>query len=358
MLHGLIMAGGAGTRFWPLSRKNRPKQLLRLAGQETLLRQTIDRFEGLVPPERIVVMTNEALVDAVREDLPELPSAAVIGEPAKRDTAPCVGLAAALMIRRDPDATMVVAPADHVIGPTSQFQSALELAERLVEASPESFVTFGIKPTYPAEIFGYIERGERLEAGGTFPAYAVSRFREKPDRETAESYIASGRYYWNAGIFVWRAAALFEALRRHEPAMAEVIERIAESWGDRPPPTFAEDFGSIEGKSIDYAVMERAEHVVVIEAPFQWDDVGSWQALARLHGSDDRGNTHRGRVLDIGTSNNIVYTDDDRVVATLGVDNLIVVQTPDATLVARRDDEESIRKIVAELEARGWTDYL
>ena len=357
MLYGLIMAGGAGTRFWPLSRKNRPKQLLRLATRESLLQQTLKRFEGLVPPESILVLTNESLVEPIRDDLPELPADAVIGEPAKRDTAPCIGLAAALLQRRDPEAVMVVSPADHIITPASQFRAAIERGVELIEGSPERLVTFGIAPTYAAETFGYVERGEPID-DASIPAFTVARFREKPDRETAQAYLDSGRFYWNSGIFVWRAATLLDALERHEPAMATAVRHIADQWDAGPPPTFAEDFSAIEGKSIDYAVMERAEHVVVVEAPFAWDDMGSWQALARRTPRDAQGNTLLGRVLPIATSDSVVYTDDQHLVATLGVRDLIVVHTPDATLVAHRDDEESIRKIVAELEARGWDEHL
>ena len=361
MLHALIMAGGAGTRFWPVSRRTLPKQLLKLVGDRTLLEQAVDRLTGLVAPENTLVMTNEVLVPAVRKQLPQLPQEAVIGEPAKRDTAPCIGLAAFLLMRRDPEATMIVTPADHVISPVEKFAAAMETAVELVEAAPTRLVTFGIGPTYPAESFGYIERGEAVEVPGTadVQAYTVRRFREKPDRATAEEYLAAGTFYWNAGIFVWKARTIVEALRQFEPEMAALLERIAEAWStDNKDQVFAELFDQVKGKSIDYAVMERYPDVAVVEAPFRWDDLGSWKALARLVGEDEAGNSVIGRHLGEQTRGCIIHSDDRHLIATYNVENLIIVHTDDATLVACRDNEESVRALVAALEEQGWHEYL
>jgi mannose-1-phosphate guanylyltransferase len=360
MLHAIIMAGGTGTRFWPASRNDAPKQLLQLVGEQTMIRQTLDRLGKMVPHERQMVVTNRRLVEAVRKRLPELPAAAVVGEPCKRDTAPCIGLAALLVSRDDPDATMVVMPADHVIRPAEKFQAAIEEAAELVDESPSRIVTFGIRPNYPAEIFGYIHRGAAIRRPGlATTSYSVQSFKEKPDAATAAKYLASGEYYWNSGIFVWRASTILDALRKRQPEMLQHLEAIVAAW-DTPKcdEVFARKFAAITPISIDYAVMEHAIDVAVIEAPFEWDDLGGWQSLARLAGSDENGNTILGKHLGVNTSGTIVRTDDEHLVVTLGLKDCIVVHTPNATLVASKHDEEQIRQVVKELESRGWKEYL
>jgi mannose-1-phosphate guanylyltransferase len=360
MLYAVIMAGGSGTRFWPLSREARPKQLLKLAGERTMIQATVDRLAGLVPHERTLVVTNRAHVTEIAEQLPQLPRGAIWGEPCKRDTAACIGWAASWLAAHDPDAVMAVMPADHLIEPSKRFQQAILQGARLVAESPGRLVTFGVRPTYPAESFGYIERGEPLAAAsGESPAYTVRRFREKPNAETAREFIAAGRYYWNAGIFVWRAETILAELRRHQPELYAHVARIAAAAA---APDFAavldREFAEIGPISIDYAVMERAENVAVVEAPFAWDDVGSWQAVARRRGQDGEGNTVVGRHLGLDTTGAIVYTDDDHLVATIGLADVLVVHTPDATLVADKRDEQAVRRLVALLAERGWDKYL
>jgi mannose-1-phosphate guanylyltransferase len=359
MLHAIIMAGGAGTRFWPESRKQLPKQLLNLAGDRSMIQATVDRLGDVISADRTLIVTNRSLVAQVQEQLPDLPPTGVLGEPAKRDTAPCIGLAAFQVMRDDPDATMVVMPSDHVIGPDETFQAAIRYAAELVEQQPTRLVTFGIKPSYAAESFGYIERGDALAGGGIAPAYTVSRFREKPDAVTAKQYVDSGNFYWNSGIFVWRAKTIVDALAANQPEMHQHLKAIADA---AETPTYADtlerEFTAIDGVSIDYAVMENATDVVVIEAPFDWDDVGSWQALGRLHGTDADGNTIIGKHLGLDTRDTIVRGPDNHLIVTLGVDDLIVVHTPDATVVANRHREEDIRKIVKMLEENKWDEYL
>jgi len=362
MLHAIIMAGGSGTRFWPASRRATPKQMLSLVGDQTMIRQTATRLGDVVPAERRMVVTNERLVAGVAEQLPELPAQAIVGEPCKRDTAPCIGLAALLVTkaRNDPDGTMLVTPADHVIGPPEAFQAAVRQAEALVDADPSRIVTFGIKPTYPAEIFGYIQRGQALdEPGGDAPAYRVERFREKPDAATAAEFLASGDYYWNSGIFCWRAATILDALRERQPETLARLETIVAAWG-KPggEAVFAKEFAAIDGVSIDYAVMEHATNVAVIEAPFEWDDLGGWQSLPRRLGEDADGNTIVGKHLGLKTTGSIIRSDDDHLVVTLGCEDLIVVHTPDDTLVANKHDEEAIRRVVKQLEEFGWDEHL
>ena len=360
MLHAIIMAGGTGTRFWPASTNDAPKQLLQLVGDTTMLRQTLDRLGDLVPSERRFVLTNERLIPAVREQLPELPKEAVIGGPCKRDTAPCIGLAALLVSRVDPEATMAVMPADHVIKPAEQFRAAILQAAQMVDDLPGRIITFGIKPTYPAEVFGYIHRGKPLASShSTAPTYAVQRFEEKPDAATAKKYVDSGEYYWNSGVFVWRASTILDALRQRQPEMLQHLEAIAAAWDSTDHDAVLQrEFAAIQPISIDYAVMEQATDVAVIEAPFEWDDLGGWQSLARLLGRDENGNTIVGKHLGMETTGTVVRTDDNHLVVTLGLKDMIVVHTPHSTLVANKHDEEKIRQIVKDLESRGWTEYL
>jgi mannose-1-phosphate guanylyltransferase len=361
MIHVVVMAGGAGTRFWPASRRDRPKQLLDLADDQSMIQSTVARFAGWVPPEHTLVITNQRLVEPIRRQLPHLPPASIVGEPCKRDTAPCIGVAAAWIMRDDPDAVMVVTPADHVIEPLAAFEQAIRYAVQLVEQQPNRLVTFGIRPTYAAETFGYIQRGDALvrPSDKDPQAYRVARFREKPQAEVARQYLADGNFYWNSGIFVWKAKTILEQLRQHEPQMSRHIELIGRSMGTPDfPDIFQREFAAVVGKSIDYAVMERALDVVVVEAPFEWDDVGSWQALARLRGVDSRGNTIVARHLGIDTEGCIVRGSEDHLIVTVGLKDCLVVHTPDATLVANKHDEERIREVVKELEEQQWEDYL
>ncbi|TWU67743.1 Mannose-1-phosphate guanylyltransferase [Crateriforma conspicua] len=353
MLHAVIMAGGSGTRFWPASRKHKPKQLLNLAGSRTMIQSTLDRLGDLVPPQRQRVITNQVLVDEIRKQLPDLPPENVVGEPCKRDTAPCVGLAAALVSHDDEDATMLVMPSDHVIADPAAFRDAVQAGQRLIDEDPDRIVTFGIRPTYPAESFGYIHRGEPIAAVGG-KAFYVKRFREKPNRATAEDYLSTGEFYWNSGIFMWRASLIRDALARHQPEMHGHLQTIAEAIGR---PDYADvlerEFTAIDGTSIDYAVMERHPNVVVIEAPFPWDDLGSWQSLSRLHEPDDHGNTVVANHIGIDTGGTIVHGDPDHTIVTIDVEDLVIVQTKDATLVAHKNAEERVREAVAELQKRG-----
>ena len=362
MVYTTIMAGGAGTRFWPASRKSNPKQLLKLTGDRSMLQSTVDRLNGFCSNDQIMIVTNQSLVDPIAIQLPSIPRECIIGEPAKRDTAPCIGLAAALIASRDPDATMVVMPADHVISPTELFQKALQGAVDLVEQEPQRIVTFGIQPTYPAEVFGYIQRDDVSLAGAGFSTYRVERFREKPDAATAKEFLDAGTYYWNSGIFVWKAKTILEAIQRFEPAMFDRITRISESIGSSDfDEVLQREFTAMEGKSIDFAVMEHYENVLVVQAPFEWDDLGNWSALPRLRGTDEHGNTSSGHSMMLDTQNCIIQSslaDPEHLIVTVGMKNCIVVRTADATLIADRNDEAAVKQVVQQLEERQWDQYL
>lgn len=350
MLHAVIMAGGSGTRFWPQSRKQRPKQLLPLAGEESLIQQTAARCQPWIPPERIWVVTNNRQIDATREQLPQVPAGNFLVEPCGRNTAPCVGMAAIRLLQADPAAEMLVLPADHVIQPHEIFQAACERAASVLQQHPDGLILFGVRPTYPATGFGYIERGQPL-ADRADAVYEVSRFREKPDAATAAEYLTSGRFYWNCGIFVWKAARILAALAEYEPELRSGLQELA----DAPDWSTAVErvFPSLKSISIDYAVLERARNVFVLEAPFRWDDVGSWLAVARLRGADEAGNTVEGPWSGVATRDCIVRTTADHLVATIGVEDLVIVHTTDATLVARKSDEDGLRKLVSQLEQEG-----
>lgn len=367
MLHAVIMAGGSGTRFWPQSRKSLPKQLLRLVGERTLIQSAVDRIvstpppltkgepEG-VPPERIWIVTNAAQAGETRRQLPELPADNLLVEPCGRNTAPCIGLAAIELLARDPDAVMLVMPADHVIRPDDVFRAAVRQAAQIVARDPAAFVLFGVPPTEPATGFGYIERGSPLDVRG---GYQVQAFKEKPTREVAQQYVAAGTYYWNCGIFVWRADSILQSLARHEPEIHARLQSLAGQIGSPGwTAALAAEFPRMKSISIDYAVLERSSHVTVLEAQFEWDDVGSWQALPRLLGQDADGNTVDGLHVGFDTRGCIIRSDPAHLVATIGLEDFIVVHTPEATLVAKKDDENALRRLVAELEQRGLGKFL
>jgi mannose-1-phosphate guanylyltransferase len=355
MLHAVVMAGGSGTRFWPKSRRNRPKQLLRLAGDATMLQQTVARVAPMVPPDRVLVITGADQAAAVRDQLPDVPAGNVVAEPCPRDTAPCVGLAAAIVARNDPDGTMIVMPADHVIRPPEPFLKTVRAAVTVIDADPTAFVTFGVKPTRPETGYGYIERGERLGAPEGIALHRVAQFREKPDRATAERFLADGRFAWNSGIFLWRARAILDALATHRPAIASALDRIAPALGTpEESAVIAREFPTMERIPIDKAVMEKAPNVRVLEVVYDWNDVGDWRSLADLVAPDARGNTTQGQVHLVETADTIVVSDDGGLIATLGVEGLVIVQSNGATLVARKDQLDKLKGVVEGLGAAGF----
>jgi len=355
MLHAVVMAGGSGTRFWPKSRRNRPKQLLRLYGDATMLQQTVARVAPLIPPERVRIITGADQAEAVRAQLPAVPAANVVAEPCPRDTAPCVGLAAAVIAKADPDATMIVMPADHVIGPNEAFLRTVRAAVSVIEADPTAFVTFGIKPTRAETGYGYIERGEKLGEPEGVALHRVAQFREKPDRATAEKFLAEGRFAWNSGIFLWKARAILDALATHRPRIAAALGRISDALGTPgEAATIAREFPDMERIPIDKAVMEKATNVRVLEVVYDWNDVGDWRALTELESPDAQGNTAQGPVHLVETTNSIVVSDDGGLVATLGVDDLVIVQSGGATLVAKKDQLDKLKSLVEGLDAAGF----
>jgi mannose-1-phosphate guanylyltransferase len=347
--YAMILAGGSGTRFWPLSRNAKPKQLLNLFGADTLLSQTLARLEGLIPRENILILTNSLQEDAVRQLASSLPPENIFAEPARRDTGPAVALGIGLVAARDPEASMLILPSDQLIQDTTAFQSVM--SDALAAASEsEGLITVGIKPTWACPSYGYVERGGAADLGGLKLAHRpheVVRFREKPAPEQAEEFLASGNFAWNAGMFIWAIPTVLNELHNHAPELGSFVEEIRDS--SDAAGTVATRFPELASISIDYALMEKASRVLNIEASFDWDDVGSWISVARHLETVSDSNQCNTPVTVVDSSNNIVFSEQNRRIALLGVEDLIVVQTDDAILVANRHRADEIRKIVQEL---------
>ena len=349
-IYALILASGSGERFWPLSRRSRPKQLLRLISKQTLLEETVARLDGLVPRDRILILTNVEQEAAVRDLLSDFPKENIVAEPSKRDTAAAVALGAGWVASRDHSATMLVLPADHVIADGAAFRETLSTAAQAAEETG-SLVVIGIKPTWACPGFGYIEQGEPVSLRGNASKIAIHhvlRFREKPNVDLAESFLRKGNFRWNAGMFVWSVPTVLSEFNRHAPELADFISQI------RMPGQFekalSERFSKLPKISFDYAIMEKADRVLVVEASFDWDDVGSWTAVAHYFKNDQDGNAANCSITAVDSTNNIVFDQDGATVALLGVHNLIVVRTRDALLICHRHQAEKIKNLVGKLK--------
>ncbi len=340
-----IMAGGSGERFWPLSRQKTPKHLLRLFSEKTLLEETLLRLEGIVPIENIFILTSIAQRDEILRTLPHLQPQQIIAEPAKRDTAPATALATAIGFRNHPDAVIGLLPADALIRNHAVFQK--ETRDVIAcAAHSKSFVTFAIPPTHPATGFGYLEYGAPLESGTEGTTFVkLQRFVEKPDQTKAQEYFDSGRFGWNAGIFFWRASLFKEECQRLAPELAQFIQAFPQ--GDFSA-FLTEQFPKLPKISVDYAIMEKATSVIAARATFDWDDVGSWSALPPHLGQDPQGNTFHGSVVSLESKNTIVHSS-SRTVALYGVQDLVVVETPDAVLICHRDQVQQIKNLLPKL---------
>jgi mannose-1-phosphate guanylyltransferase len=348
----VILAGGKGERFWPQSRLRRPKHLLPIVGDKPMLVQTVARVRPLVPAKNIFIITATDQLRAVRALCRGLPSANIVAEPVGRDTAPAVALAAALVAQRDPGGVFAILPADHVIHDTRTYQADLRAA--FAAATDASvMVTIGIRPHEPATAFGYIQRGKPWKKFARRPFHTVRRFVEKPSLKVAQGYLASGDYLWNAGMFVWSVPVVLAALGQHVPVLRAGLDKIMEGLARRRAlaPLLKKIYPALPKISVDYALLEKAGNVVVLPASFDWDDVGSWPAVARHHPKDVSGNVVRGRAVVEQGKNNIVVAEDGHLLAVIGTDDLIVVHTPDATLVCPRHRAQDIKQLLKRIEA-------
>jgi mannose-1-phosphate guanylyltransferase/mannose-6-phosphate isomerase len=361
-VHAVILAGGSGTRFWPLSRETCPKQMLQIFGEDTLLRQTIKRVEGFVPPENIWIVPTEDKAQAIRFHIEPLGVLAgkirFVNEPVGRNTAPAIGLAATCLSLASPESVMIVMPSDHAIPDAKEFRNDLEQAIRGAES--DYLVTFGIKPNHPETGYGYIQidRASGTEEKGLFK---VTRFVEKPDLETARTYLANGNYYWNSGIFVWNTSKILLEIEKHLPVLSKALREMKSYLVTARVQHQQEElnrlYARLESISIDYGVMERSDNVLMVPARFRWSDLGSWTVLDEILEKDPAGNIFKGNTIDIGSHDSIVFAG-ERLVTTIGLKDMVVVDTPDATLVTPKKNVQEVKRIVEELKRNDREEYL
>ena len=359
-MFAVIMAGGSGTRFWPLSREKMPKQLLKIGGNDTLIQETVGRILPLIAQQDIFIVTNQGLADDIDRQLSSRFGGAwnanIIFEPLARNTAPALGLSALHLSRMDPDAIMVVLSADHAIRRVEEFLRMIRIAA--AAAQQDYLVTLGIKPNRPETGYGYIKAGALIDGPGINGVCRVEAFVEKPNRETAQTYLTNGTYYWNSGMFVWKVKTFLAELEKHQPAMYQGLLEIQSSIGtDQEAHVVSTVFQKLKSISIDYAVMEKTDRAAVIPADIEWSDVGSWAALDEVSDKDAAGNIISGNVIDLGSRDSVIYAE-KRLVATIGLHEVIVVDTPDATLVCSKDKAQDVKKIVEELKKRKSEEHL
>ena len=347
--YGLIMAGGRGTRFWPRSRKRNAKQVLKFFGERSLIQQTVDRLKAVIPPDNIWVITNEYLQAEIRKQLPEVPKHQIVAEPAQRNTAPCIALAASIISQQDPEAVLAVFPADHLILKEGRFRNFVKAAFRAAEDA--GVVVLGIQPRWAETGYGYIEFPKNLTPGDN-SVLQVTSFREKPDAKTAKRFIERGNFFWNAGMFFWRASVVLDLIREFQPDTERLIASLPKFGNRNFASKLAEVYPQCDNISIDYAVIEKANHVSGLALDdIGWNDVGSWEAVYDLAKKDAHGNAVNGEVFSEDSHGN--YVDAAKTVALVGVENLIVVDTPDALLIAQRSRAQDVSKLVKMIEAQG-----
>ncbi|GDY13150.1 mannose-1-phosphate guanylyltransferase [Planctomycetota bacterium] len=355
--YAVIMAGGGGTRFWPVSRAAAPKQLVRIVGDATMIQATVARLQPLIPAERVLIITTAALAEETRRQLPMLRPEHIIAEPVGRDTAAAVALAALIVERIAPGAPMILLPADQVITPADRFQQAL--AAGVAVARRGSLVTYGIPPRFAASGYGYIQLGDAQAGEGGCAVAAVRRFVEKPDAVTAAAYLADGGYRWNSGIFTWRSDVVWRELATHCPWLTNALAPLAEHWGTAGfAIRLAEIYAPLKKISIDFALMEKAQNIVAITGDFSWDDVGSWDSLEGHLPADAAQVIARGEVLTVDCRDSLIVNESPALVAGIGLDHLIVVATRDAILVLPKGRSQEVKQVVEALKARGRSDLL
>lgn len=358
--YAVIMAGGVGSRFWPRSREKNPKQLLEIVGEGTMIQNTVRRLKGFIDEKNIFIVTNKAQRNLVVKQLPNIPGDNIIVEPVGRNTAPCIGLSALFIHRLDPKGVMVVLPADHLIAKEQEFLSVLGTAST-VAYNTAALVTIGINPTHPETGYGYIQvkdRSEEHASLGIDGVHEVKTFAEKPNYATAIKFLESGDFYWNSGMFIWRVDVILSEIQKSLPELYLQLLNLQPSIGT---PLFDQNldtvYGLIRGISIDYGVMEKADRVYVVKGDFGWNDLGSWDEVTRITSKDEHGNWSAGKVITVKSSNTYVHTA-DKLVAVVGVDDLIVINTPDALLICKKGSSQDVKEIVDHLRRKQMNEYL
>lgn len=358
--YAVIMAGGGGTRLWPVSRKERPKQLLPLIGQDTLFQSTVARLKDMFPPEKILVVTVEEQAHEMKEQAPDIPEENYLIEPGPRGTASVVGLAATVLQKRDPQAMMAILPSDHFIRNVDLFHYLLNAAFDV--ANDGYLVTLGVTPTAPSTAYGYIQQGKAVNGGYKYPVYSVMSFKEKPSEETAQQLLRSGDHSWNSGMFVWQADSIMGEINKQMPALAAELKVIGEAWGtDGQNEVLASRWLGLKNETVDYGIMEKAERVAVLPAGgLGWSDVGSWESLFEVLLPDMNGNiaTNAGLHLAHETHNTLVYGGHDRLIVTIGVDDMVIVDTGDALLVCKTDQSQKVKEVVEHLRKHRQENFL
>jgi mannose-1-phosphate guanylyltransferase len=351
------MAGGKGERFWPKSRTNLPKQFLNISGNKSMIQQSIARLEKLVDISRIFIVTNELYAELIKAQIPTLPSENIIIEPIGRNTAPCIGLASVIIENRFPDSTMIVIPSDHIIENEEGFVNILKTATEVAQDNG-SLVTLGILPTYPETGYGYIESSNQAMLINELPVNKVNKFVEKPDLATAQSYLEAGNFYWNSGIFVWKVKTIRNYIQELMPEMHDILETMktvldSENFDE----IIRSEFLKMPDQSIDYGIMEKVSNIYVIPCVFGWDDVGSWTALERINELDENGNVIRGNILNLDTKRCIIESN-GKLIATLGIEDLIIVDTEDVTLICTKEKAQEVKLLLKELRMQKMEEYL
>ncbi len=357
MIYAVIMAGGIGSRFWPRSRKATPKQFLNVFGDATLIQNTVARLNGLVPPERCLIVTHERYVEQTQQQLPAVPPENILAEPVSRNTAPCIAYAAMKLKAMDPDATMIVLPADHLIKNVAQFHKILNTAIDKAQEK-DALVTIGIAPTHPETGYGYIQFNGSTDMDEAPAAYEVKTFAEKPDLPTAESFLDSGDFLWNSGMFIWRADTILNQLSTHLPEAYEAFEPLQDALGtDQEHDVLVKSFQSCPHISIDYGVMERASNVHVVPGSFGWSDVGDWRAVYGLSDKNEHGNAVHGNVIMHDSSRCLVQSN-DRLVVLVGIHDAMVVDTQDAVLICNKESAQQVKNVVDYLHAHQLEEFV
>lgn len=358
MIYAVIMAGGIGERFWPRSRKKLPKQLLSLTDDgRTMIQKTFDRIADIVKEENVYVVTNSDCAPMIREQLDAIPEKNILVEPFGKNTAPCIGLAAVHIAKKDPEGVMMILPSDHLIKNDTLFLDTLKSAVKMAEIG-DNLVTMGITPSYAETGYGYINFEEKVNEIQGGSVYKVKKFVEKPDRTKAESYLKSGKYLWNSGMFVWKTSTILKNMEQYMPELYKGLMKIADSINtDREDEVLNEEYNKFKSISIDYGIMEHAKHIYTIPGNFGWDDVGSWTALERINLSDEEGNIIRGNIVSVDTKKCIIQGN-DKLIATIGVENLVVVDTDDATLICTKEKCQEIKTLLKEMRELNKESYL